>query len=93
MSEIVVKKHFNTTGPCNPEWHYMVPPLPRVPEAHELAMNGGYFVLHAPRQTGKTTFLRAFAQQLMDEAVVTALYVSCEATASSHRSGSSKASP
>jgi len=78
VTEHVVKKHFNTAGPCNPAWHYMVPPLPRVPEAHGLAMDGGYFVLHAPRQTGKTTFLRAFAKQLTGESVVTALYASCE---------------
>ncbi len=79
MGELVIKKHFNTAGPCNPEWHYMVPPLPRVPEAHGLVMGGAYFVLHAPRQTGKTTFLRAFAEQLTSEGIVTALYVSCEA--------------
>jgi hypothetical protein len=78
-----VKKHFNTAGPCNPAWHYMVPPLPRVPEAHGLAMGGGYFVLHAPRQSGKTTFLRAFAKQLTGEGVVTALYATCEAASAS----------
>ena len=79
MSELVIKKHFNTAGPCNPEWHYMVPPLPRVPEAHGLVMGGAYFVLHAPRQTGKTTFLRALSKQLTGEGIVTALYASCEA--------------
>ena len=74
-----VKKHFNTAGPCNPEWHYMVPPLPRLPEAHGLAEGGAYFVIHAPRQTGKTTFLRAFAKQLTSEGQLTAVYASCEA--------------
>ncbi len=74
-----VKKHFNTAGPCNPEWHYMVPPLPRLPAAHGLAEGGAYFVIHAPRQTGKTTFLRAFAQQLTNEGKLAAVYASCEA--------------
>ncbi len=74
-----VRKHFNTAGPCNPAWHYMVPPLPRLPEAHGLAEGGAYFVIHAPRQTGKTTFLRAFAEQLTGEGSFTALYASCEA--------------
>ena len=74
-----VRKHFNTAGPCNPDWHYMVPPLPRLPEAHGLAEGGAYFVIHAPRQTGKTTFLRAFAEQLTGEGQLTALYASCEA--------------
>ncbi len=74
-----VRKHFNTAGPCNSAWHYMVAPLPRLPEAHGLAEGGAYFVIHAPRQTGKTTFLRAFAEQLTGEGRFTALYASCEA--------------
>jgi len=74
-----LKKHFNTAGPCNPNWHYMVPPLPRVPEAPGLVESGAYFVLHAPRQSGKTTFLYAFAKQLTQDGEFTALYTSCEA--------------
>ncbi len=42
-------------------------------------MGGAYFVIHAPRQSGKTTFLRAFAKQLTSEGVYIALYASCEA--------------
>jgi hypothetical protein len=74
-----IPRYFNTTGPCEPHQHYMVPPLPRVPEAREIVEQGGYFVLHAPRQSGKTTFLRAFARQLTSEGLYAALYVSCEA--------------
>ncbi|MEI8256502.1 MAG: hypothetical protein WCJ30_12580 [Deltaproteobacteria bacterium] len=72
-------KRFNTAGPCDPAWHYMIPPLPRVPDARGLVEQGAYFVLHAPRQSGKTTFLRAFAKQLTSEGQYTALYTSCEA--------------
>jgi hypothetical protein len=57
-------RRFNTTGPCNPEHHYMVPVESRLPEMRRLVHGGDYFVLHAPRQTGKTTLLRALALEL-----------------------------
>lgn len=72
-------KYFNTAGPCRPDWHYMVPPLPRVPQAPRLVAQGAYWVLHAPRQSGKTTFLREFARTLTAEQDVAAVYASCEA--------------
>ena len=72
-------KRFNTAGPCLPGRHYMLPPLPRVPEAQELVDDGGYFVLHAPRQSGKTTFLMAFAEALTETGAYAALYTTCEA--------------
>ncbi len=74
-----MKRHFNTAGPCRPDWHYMVPPLPRVPEAPGLVEAGAYFVIHAPRQSGKTTFLRAFAKDLTAGGEFSAVYASCEA--------------
>jgi hypothetical protein len=74
-----IPKYFNTTGPCEAGQHYMVPPLPRVPEAPGIVAMGGYFVLHAPRQSGKTTFLRAFARSLTAGGDYAALYMSCEA--------------
>ncbi len=72
-------KRFNTAGPCRDDWHYVVPPLPRLPDARVLVGNGDYFVLHAPRQSGKTTFLRHFARELTREGTYCALYMSCEA--------------
>jgi hypothetical protein len=74
-----IPKYFNTTGPCEEHQHYMVPPLPRVPEAPGIVAMGGYFVLHAPRQSGKTTFLRAFARSLTAGGDYAAVYMSCEA--------------
>jgi hypothetical protein len=71
-------RHFNTGGPCEPDRHYMVPPLPRFPEARELIDQQAYFVLHAPRQTGKTTTLRALAKALTEEGRYAALYFTCE---------------
>ncbi|WP_304608700.1 hypothetical protein [Hyalangium versicolor] len=48
---------FNTAGPCRPDYHYMLPPLRRLPEVRQLVDQHGYFVVHAPRQVGKTTAL------------------------------------
>ncbi len=71
-------RRFNTTGPCNPAWHYMIPAGSRLPKAMELVDQGGYFVVHAPRQTGKTTTLRALAEQLLASGRFAALHFSCE---------------
>ncbi|MEV4089232.1 ATP-binding protein, partial [Nonomuraea fuscirosea] len=71
-------KYFNTTGPCDPRLHYMLPPTPRLPEARTLIEMDRYFVLHAPRQTGKTTMLEALASELTAERDTIALVFSCE---------------
>ena len=46
---------FNTAGPCKPGYHYMLPPARRIPQVRVVIDQMQYFVLHAPRQTGKTT--------------------------------------
>ncbi|MDR1052111.1 MAG: ATP-binding protein, partial [Deltaproteobacteria bacterium] len=51
-------KIFNTAGPCNILEHYMLPVLPRLPDVSEMIEAKEYFILHAPRQSGKTTYLR-----------------------------------
>ena len=71
-------RRFNTSGPCLPEYHYMVPALERLPEAPGLVAQLGYFVVHAPRQTGKTTTLRALADELTATGEYAALHFSCE---------------
>lgn len=57
---------FNTTGPCFPAWHYMLPPEARLPDLLPIVRQNQYFVLHAARQTGKTTAMRAFAARLRE---------------------------
>ncbi len=54
-------RRFNTAGPVREGEHYMVPPLERLDLEAVLAMirAQAYFVLHAPRQTGKTSALLA----------------------------------
>ncbi|MBK9262458.1 MAG: AAA-like domain-containing protein [Polyangiaceae bacterium] len=50
-----MKPYFNTTGPCFPDEHYMLPPERRLGRVMELIDDGRYFTLHAGRQMGKTT--------------------------------------
>jgi hypothetical protein len=71
-------KFFNTTGPCRAEDHYMLDPLTRLGDIRRLIDDKQYFVVHAPRQTGKTTTLDALAKQLTREGKYTALKFSCE---------------
>ncbi|MEO3890920.1 ATP-binding protein [Nonomuraea sp. B5E05] len=71
-------RYFNTTGPCGPQHHYMLPPAQRLPQARELIDMDRYFVLHAPRQTGKTTTLDTLATELSAEGNTAALMFSCE---------------
>ncbi|MFN3201330.1 MAG: AAA-like domain-containing protein [Bradymonadia bacterium] len=74
-----MKKRFNTAGPCNGQRHYMLPAVPRLPQLPELIETGAYFVVHAPRQTGKTTLLKHIARQVNAEGEMTAVHFSCEA--------------
>ncbi|MBI4604548.1 MAG: hypothetical protein HY721_21510 [Planctomycetes bacterium] len=71
-------RDFNTAGPCSLKLHYMVPAAERLPEARGLVERGQYFVVHAPRQTGKTTTLRAIAEKLTASGKFAALHFSCE---------------
>ena len=59
-------RFFNTTGPVVPADHYCIPPLGRLnfDEIRALVREKQYFVLHAPRQTGKTSVLLALRDRL-----------------------------
>jgi hypothetical protein len=61
----------------------MLPPEPRLPQARGLIAHGQYFVVHAPRQTGKTTTLGALARTLTAEGEYATLMFSCETGESS----------
>jgi len=73
-----MKRRFNTAGLCIEGQHYMVPPIPRLPEAPPLIEQGAFFVVHAPRQTGKSTTLRAICQMLTAQGQYAAVDFSCE---------------
>lgn len=82
-----MQRAFNTAGPCKPDIHYMVPPLKRLPKLVDLIDQQGYFVIHAPRQTGKTTAMMALAQDLTANSTYTAIVLSMETGAAfSHNS-------
>ncbi len=72
-------RFFNTSGVCRPDDHYMLPAEPRVAGLRQLIDEKLYFVVHAPRQVGKSTSLRALAESLTAEGRYTALHTSCEA--------------
>ena len=59
-------RFFNTEGPVRSDDHYTVQPLDRVDldELLSLIRTKQYFVLHAPRQTGKTSALIALRDLL-----------------------------
>lgn len=69
---------FNTAGPCQADIHYMLPATDRLPDIKRLIEQRGYFVIHAPRQTGKTTAMLSLAQELTASGRYTALLVSAE---------------
>ena len=72
-------RRFKVTGPVKPSKHYTIPPVSRVPlrRIEELVERRAYFVLHAPRQTGKTTLLGALREHL-NERGWRCVYASCE---------------
>jgi len=71
-------KFFNTAGPCNEQNHYMVPVKDRIPGIMSLIDREQYFVIHAARQTGKTTLIKSLTNQINAEGKYYALYCSLE---------------
>ncbi len=56
----------------------MLPAMRRLPEVRRLIEQESYFVLHAPRQVGKTTALLSLARELTTEGQYTSVLVSME---------------
>lgn len=69
---------FNIAGPCQTDIHYMLAPTIRLPDLEEVIEERNYFVIHAPRQTGKTTAMLALAEQLTLSERYAAVMVSAE---------------
>ena len=72
-------RSFSTAGPVKPAKHYCIPSLSRIDLDAVLGLvrDEKYFVLYAPRQTGKTSALRALAD-LLNERGYHCLYVTLE---------------
>ena len=61
-----MERFFNTAGPQQPDIHYTIDPLSRIDldDVLMLIRQRKYFVLHAPRQTGKTSCMLALRDLL-----------------------------
>lgn len=72
---------FNTTGPVRPDKHYYLPPLARfkLDEIQFLIEQEKYFILHAPRQVGKTSAMLALMAHLNAQGQYQCLYMNVEA--------------
>ena len=75
-----VGKFFNTAGPMIEEMHYQIPPLTRwdLEEIEMLIMQKKYFLLHAPRQSGKTSTMLALQEYINEDDDYLAVYVNVE---------------
>jgi hypothetical protein len=73
-------RFFNTAGPVNPHDHYCFSPLERIKldDILPLIEQKKYFVLHAPRQTGKTSCLLALMDYLNTQGQYRCVYVNVE---------------
>ena len=78
MKALSVPRFFNTAGPNVPADHYTLPVLARLPQVRKLIDQKLYFVLHAPRQIGKTTSLLNLGRELTAAGDYVALLVSME---------------
>src|SRR6056297_3281079 len=75
-----MEKFFNTAGPIIREDNYCIDPLNRInkDEIMTLVDKWRYFILHAPRQTGKTSSLLALQDYINKEGQYKCLYVNVE---------------
>ena len=73
-----MERYFNIAGPCIPGKHYMLPALDRLPQIRRLVEREQYFVIHAPRQTGKTTAVKALVREINAKDEKVALYCTLE---------------
>ena len=63
-------KEFNTTGSCNPQWHYLVDTEKRFKAVENLIDKGKYFTINRARQYGKTTMLQMIRRRLSEQYII-----------------------
>ena len=75
-----MERFFNTAGPNRPDEQYTIDPLTRfdLDEVLMLIRQKKYFVLHAPRQTGKTSCMLALRDFLNQEGEYISVYANVE---------------
>jgi hypothetical protein len=71
-------REFNTSGPCDPELHYMVPRTEVVAGGLGQIERGRYFTIFAPRQSGKTTCFQLMLTELANRPEYVGTWVSFE---------------
>ena len=76
-----MEKFFNTAGPISPNIHYFIQSQSRwdIHQILSLIKQQKYFILHAPRQTGKTTALLELMGQLNKSGNYETVYANIEA--------------
>jgi hypothetical protein len=70
---------FNVAGPCLPEDHYLLPAQARLDGLQTLIDSNQFFVIHAARQSGKTTLLLDLVRTIEASGRYRALYATAEA--------------
>lgn len=75
-----MERYFNTAGPNRAEFEYTLDPLSRfdLEDILEYIRQGKYFVLHAPRQTGKTSCMLALRDYLNASGDYISVYANVE---------------
>ena len=75
-----MERFFNTAGPNRPSKNYTIDPLSRfdLDDILMLIRQEKYFVLHAPRQTGKTSCMLALRDFLNQQGEYMAVYANVE---------------
>ncbi|MDR0711558.1 MAG: hypothetical protein LBF67_04330, partial [Prevotellaceae bacterium] len=71
-------KYFNIAGPCNSVEHYMIDASTRLKGVEQLIDMKQYFVIHAARQSGKTTYLKDLTNRLNADGKYYTLYCTLE---------------
>ena len=77
----MTERYFNTEGANKLDESYVLDPLKRIDidEIESLIARQRYFIMHAPRQSGKTTSLLALRDYLNEKGDVYAVYANVEA--------------
>lgn len=70
---MITMKHFNVTGVCLPEQHYMVDIKDKLQAIKVMIDNGSYFCINRGRQYGKSTTLYSLRNYLSEEYAVFSL--------------------
>ena len=89
MKEVVseigpMRKRFSIAGPINPEYHYCVSERLDENVIRDLIDGKEYFMIHAPRQSGKTTTMQMLVDKLNSEGIYKVLYMSVQAAKAIH---------